>query len=348
MSKKPRQSSPVRMLIDPCVWSDLLEDPVTSPLIDALEDLVGSGDVALIVTPLILGEFAQSKARLIGDGKRSVSSTRTHVREATESFRNPRKTRTAVEELNGLDHRFVNLGDRTAETADRIERLLAAAEPCDVTDAVKIRASDRGIAKKAPFHRQRNGMNDAILIETYADMAKDGGGRCAFVTHNVKDFSDPAGNQALPHPDLAHLFTENRSRYFITLGEALRSIRPEQYLDLVIEQEWPERPRRRIAEIVAAEHELFAKVWYDQHVALRDKVERGQITVVSLDAPAVNTRGRRIRRDTWEAGLRAAERIATRYGPHNLGPWSDFERGMIRGKLSALRWVLGDEWDMLT
>lgn len=31
----------------------------------------------------------------------------------------------------------------------------------------------------------------------------------------------------------------------------------------------------------------------------------------------------------------------------NLGPWDDFECGMINCKLSALRWGLGDEWDML-
>lgn len=350
MSRKPRPSTPVRMLIDPCVWSDLVEDFVTSPLIDALEELVGREEVALIVTPIILDEFAQNRARLIEDGRRSVSSTRKRAEEATESFKSPRKRRTAIEELSIRDHRFLNLSDQRAEMVERIDRLLAAAEPCAVTDAIKIRASDRGIEKKAPFHRQRNGMNDAILIETYADMIRDatGGQRFAFVTHNVKDFSDPTGNQTLPHPDLAHLFTGSRSRYFITLGEALRSIRPEQYVDLVIEQEWPERPRRRIADIVTAEHELFEKVWYNQHIRFREKVERGQITLVEPDASAVDNRSRRIRRDVWEAALRAAQRIEARYGPENLGAWSDFERGMINGKLSALRWVLGDEWDMPT
>jgi hypothetical protein len=45
--------------------------------------------------------------------------------------------------------------------------------------------------------------------------------------------------------------------------------------------------------------------------------------------------------------LKAARRLEKKYGKENLGPYSKFEWGMINGKLSALRWVFGDDWDML-
>ncbi|UQN70560.1 hypothetical protein L0Z11_06690 [Burkholderia multivorans] len=44
----------------------------------------------------------------------------------------------------------------------------------------------------------------------------------------------------------------------------------------------------------------------------------------------------------WEGALAAAKRIEDEIGLDNLGPWSDFEWGMINGKQSALRWILGD------
>jgi hypothetical protein len=49
----------------------------------------------------------------------------------------------------------------------------------------------------------------------------------------------------------------------------------------------------------------------------------------------------------WRSAVAAAIRIERELGRGNAGPWTDFEWGMINGKLSALRWALGGEWDML-
>jgi hypothetical protein len=44
---------------------------------------------------------------------------------------------------------------------------------------------------------------------------------------------------------------------------------------------------------------------------------------------------------------RVAKRTDEELGPDDIGPWDDFEWGMLNGKRLAIRWVLGDEWDML-
>lgn len=89
---------------------------------------------------------------------------------------------------------------------------------------------------------------------------------------------------------------------------------------------------RSMEEVADVIEEFFEKIWFNRHLSLRYRVEQGIDTV----DPQI-----------WAGALKSAERLIRKYGEENLGPYSDFEWGMLNGKLSALRWVLGDEWDML-
>lgn len=90
---------------------------------------------------------------------------------------------------------------------------------------------------------------------------------------------------------------------------------------------------RTEGEILAAEQEMFNRVWYERNRVIQDRIARGEHEPFRPDIAA---------------GMRkAVQEVEALIGKDNLGPYDDFEYGMINGKLSALRWVLGDEWDML-
>lgn len=93
-----------------------------------------------------------------------------------------------------------------------------------------------------------------------------------------------------------------------------------------------EEPIRSLQAILKAEEEFFDKIWYDRHMQLMERYKADKTT---FDPQVL------------KGAFAAAERKRKQYGAKNLGPWSTFEWGMLNGKLSALRWVLGSEWDFL-
>jgi hypothetical protein len=91
-------------------------------------------------------------------------------------------------------------------------------------------------------------------------------------------------------------------------------------------------PIRTVKAILQAESEFFDKVWYNRHQQFMERVRTGKDETPN---------------DIVKTARAAAKNVRTRYEKGDLGPWTDFEWGMLNGKLSALRWVLGDEWDFL-
>lgn len=339
----------LRALIDTSVWLDVAKDHRQHGNLHVLEELVRNKLVSLIVPRTVVNEFTRNKERVIEENSRSAAATLRRATDFIAQFGDPKRKRTVLRILHDVDYQRPAVEHGAKSVVGRIERLLGKFAAIEASDAVKLRAAQRAIERAAPFHRQRNGIDDAILIETYREVVNSGkaGDRFAFVTHNTKDFSHPTDDNRKPHPDLANCFSKVRSRYYITLGEALKSVRPKGIANVFIEDEFYQEPRR-LDEILDAIDELVTKIWYDRHQVSRHKIAVGKEKLVdTLPNVPWPRRKNLVQRNVWEGALRAAAKVEKRFGVNNLGPWRKFDWGMMNGKLSALRWVLGDEWDML-
>jgi hypothetical protein len=340
----------LRLLIDTCVYLDLAKDYRHQPTLRALEQLINVGEISLVLPRQAVDEFARNKERIVKESGKSLSSTFKRVKAVVRQFGRQEGIDLAIQQLEDVDHRITILGEAVNESIARIEAIFAKAAIVETTDAVKLRAAQRAIDKLAPFHRDKNSMGDAILIETYREVLREGseGDEFAFVTHNKHDFSDMNSDERLPHPDFADLFVADDSTYSLALAEVLNSFAPEWLEELQWHFELVDEPRL-LSEIMEAEELLFRQIWYNRHMYLRHQIETGKHKVVSEDVWNKNRKQHsRMTVDTvWAQALAAAKQTEDDVGRDNLGPWTDFEWGMLNGKLSALRWVTGSDWDFL-
>jgi hypothetical protein len=337
-------AKPVAIMLDTCVWLDLAQ-PVNEPLLAALEQIVELKHIELLVPQIVRDEFARNKPRIIKESGRSITAALRRARSAVSSYENKRKRATTLNVLMDVEHALVHASDVTSGSVARIEKLIATVPSLATTDEAVRRASVRALEKQAPFHNGKNNFADALLIELYGELSKRAGTRFLFVTHNIHDFSTPAGDNRLPHPELASFFSRVKSRYFIKLADALRSVRHDTFDYALYDTEHFDIEPRRASEIYQAIEEFFDRVWYDRHMVLYWQVQDGKVKIVKEYDPKQHNQT--VVEGVWRGARKAAERLEKKYGKESLGPYSKFEWGMINGKLSALRWAMGDEWDML-
>ena len=320
-------------------------------MLRVLQDFSDNDGLALIVPRIVQVEFEKNRDRIAKMSARSLASHFQQVKEAIGKVGGDAdEKKRLLAQLSDVSHKVPLIGGAATSTLDAIAKLFDRAGILETSDTAKMRAAERALAHLAPCHHEnKNSIADAIVIETYRECVAAGAARdrFAFVTHNKNDFSVVAGNHKLPHPDVASLFTKIKSMYFVQLGELLSRVAPNVTRQLLWEYSWEEEPRG-LTEIQGAVDKLTKLVWYNRHKYTGEEIKRGRHRIVTRQEwdKSRDSQGTTI--DTvWRGAVASAMRIERQLGKANVGPWTDFAWGMINGKLSALRWALGDEWDML-
>lgn len=328
----------LHLLVDTSTWLDLSKRRDGQRWIVALRVLIHQREVELLVPEVVIEEFERNRERIESSMTASVAQRFKLIKQDLDDYGGA-DTQQALEVIADLARDVPLIGAMITRNFDDVLELLRAGRRVEPTDIERRAVVDRGLRKRAPLHRSRNSVADALLIELYATAAREADLACnphAFITSNSDDFSVQNSDKRQPHPDIAAIFAYDGSTYVLGvdgLNDVLLAHFGAEIEELFAETDFVEEPRR-LGEIVDAEKALFDRIWHHRSLQheyrLREAGDQAELERLrAIAGPA----------------RRRVEETYTR--PGELGSYTDFELGMLNGKLSALRWVLGSEWDFL-
>jgi hypothetical protein len=326
----------LRLLIDTSVWLNIAKRRDGQQIIVPLRVLFFQRRLDILTPSVILEEFERNRPRTEAATSNSVRERFRLLRQDLHDYGDD----AAQQWIAEMAHQIPHVSTRSLQNFSEISDLLRSGTPLQPGDSEYAAVVKRGLERRAPLHLEgKNSIADALIIEQFESAVRAGNleDQYVFATSNYTDFSIPKGDRRQPHPDIAAIFNRENS-YYVYDVDGLIAILGEKlggyYLDEAEEVELIQNASetRSLTDILAAEQEYFDKIWYGRSL-MRD-TEDGQID------PQLSESLR-------QTIASARERIEAKYGKDKLPPVTDWEWGFMHGKLSALRWVLGEEWDFL-
>jgi hypothetical protein len=202
----------LRLLIDTSVWLDLAKRRDGQNWIVPVRVLMFQQKLELLVPSLVLNEFERNRPRVEAAVTASVAERFRLLRNDLHEYGGDERHQW----LEEMTHQLPLLSAMTLQNFSEVSELLRQGRRVEPTGSEEARVVKRALEKKAPFHQAKNSVADALLVELYSSTINSGDSAedtYCFVTSNYQDFSLPNGDRREPHPDLAAIFADQRSRY---------------------------------------------------------------------------------------------------------------------------------------
>ena len=227
-------------MLDTCVLLDISTRKNDLPIVSALEKLISSGKIKLVVPDLVIAEFDRNKDDVADKTRKRLSHEFKQVRNVVLEFGGEEKER-AIEVLNDVNSRLPLLSEANYATISIVEKLIEDSLQVKISDNAKIAAVQRGLDKRAPFHISKNSMADAVIIEQFSEFISNHDSDSnvfIFVTHNHNDFSSK--DHRVPHEDFSDIFQKDNVHYFNNASSAIKIIDDEVLEDILFEHDGEE------------------------------------------------------------------------------------------------------------
>ena len=199
-------------------------------MLSVIESLMSRGRLAMVELGIVSEEISRFQVQVPEPLRRRYKTYLKHARLLLNAFvKDDELASQSADLLSHIDSEIRSEQVKSEDAFSRISELLTSPHCSHIpaSDQLRLAASERALAKRAPFHDGKNSFADALVFEAYLAVLEEPFFQnldVVLVTDNTSDFSDPK-NHKLLHPDLRE-DTESlaHAKYSINIAETLNDI----------------------------------------------------------------------------------------------------------------------------
>lgn len=238
-TRKKNYKHPITIILDTNWWIYLAQGKEPSSLEEILKKL-DSEEYQLLVPEIIVEEWDRNLEKTKADLEKSILEQSKNAYFIAEHLQGGEqvKFRSILNNYKTKEQERLKLVSSTINKINKIIKEKAII--IKISDEVFRLVAEYAVAKKAPFHKNKNSVADALILFSSIEYLKKTGndkvGSSIFVSNNHRDFSSEDDKDVI-HDDLIGHLKSTNTAYERNLGKAMKLVvKMEQEVDAYLEK----------------------------------------------------------------------------------------------------------------